>query len=258
MELDPLRYALWILDLLLQVGLFSLILYRRAGRDVPFFASYVGVNLAQGIAWWTVVHTLGFNSRAAFSFYWISQAVVFAARGLAILELCHHFLRPYRGIWGLAWRVLALVCALLVIYAAVTSARQTYWLGAFVPTADQGLELAALGTLMVLLGFAAYYKIPTPTVERQVALGFAFYSLVTVGLDALVLLSYRNDFLYSLIQSVAFAGVLIVWLVALRKPLPGVASAPELLGREEYGALTPQVNYRLQLLNNRLLEILRS
>lgn len=258
MQFDALRYALWVLATLLLAWVCGLILYRRAHHRLPLFALYAGVNLAQNLGWWTVAHTLGVSSHTAYYFYWITQGIVLVARGGAIAELCYRILRAYRGIWGLAWRVLGAVSAGLIVYAGVAASRQTYWIHAFVTTADRGVEFAAASTLVVLLGFTAYYRIGVPSLERAVALAFAFYSLVTVGLDAMMLVSYKSDFLYSVIQSTCYALVLALWLRALRKPLAAEAPAPQLIGPEVYGELTPQLNYRLELLNNRLLEILRS
>ena len=93
----------------------------------------------------------------------------------------------------------------------------------------------------------------------MVALGLGLYSTVQV-LNSTFLRELRVEYLGlgNLIRMVSFVAVLLIWLLALRKPLPTAAEAPILLPQHIYDEVAPQVNYRLRLLNQRLLEILKS
>jgi hypothetical protein len=59
------------------------------------------------------------------------------------------------------------------------------------------------------------------------------------------------------IRVVSFQMALVVWALGLRRALPAAEPAPALLEPGTYEELAPQVSYRLRVLNDRLLAILR-
>jgi hypothetical protein len=204
---------------------------------------------------------------------WITRAVLLAARGLAVGELCFRLLRTYPGIWALAWRILLAVSFVFLLHAAIESASQPYWLGTFVLALDRDLELTATAVLIALLLIGRYYTLGMDSVERRIAGGLCFLSVTILMTNAVMVqamakhltswLSYGAWLVqaqpwWNSAQSLAAACVLVLWAVALREPVPALRPAPVLLPASAYRELSPAVNFRLRALNTRLVELLKS
>jgi hypothetical protein len=90
-------------------------------------------------------------------------------------------------------------------------------------------------------------------VDGVVALGLGLYSAIQVANNTFLnhwLAHYLRH--WEIVRVQGFNIVLVVWLVALWRPLPAPDAAPVLLGREDYTELTSQVSFRLRQLNARL------
>ncbi len=259
MELTSAEYSLWVLSTVLNAVLFALVLWRGVCRRLPFFSAYVAVVLFGGLLRWAVYRQAGYGSQMAWYVGWITQAGMFLARSLAVVELCWQSLRPYRGIWALTWRLLLVIALLLAINAALDARGDAHWIVPFVLTAERGLELAAAAVLLSLLLTTGYYGIPMQLPHRLIALGLCFYSTVQVLNDSLMrgwlpqYMAWWNG-----IRIVSFLVALMVWCAALWKHMPAAESLPRLLSERAYQEITSAVNFRLRTLNQRLLEILKS
>ena len=171
MQLTTLDYALWALSTALQVGVCILVVRSRSYRSLPLFSAYTWLNLiGLSVGWWAYLR-LGYSSRISFNIAWAAFGIVLAARGLAVAELCRRVLRPYDGVWALAWRLLVGVAMLLLVYAGLAVFGVRGGITAFLLTAEHGLELAAALVLLLLLAISNYYHIRVPTLEGMVALG---------------------------------------------------------------------------------------
>lgn len=256
-------YLLAGVNTLLEAALCVFIVRRGLYRRLPLFSAYVVWVLAcTTLLWWTY-RVLGYGSRAAWYIAYTTQGISLLARGLAVAELCWRNLRAYRGIWALAWRLLCAIALLLLCNAALDAQGNSAWIGPFVITAERSLELAVVGILVLLLGICRYYRILLEPVQRMIALGMGFYSTVQVLNNSFVrewLTQYFHLSPYfhwwNAIRLTSFQVALVIWLLALRKRLPETAPAPTLLPQSVYDELSPEVNYRLRGLNERLLEIL--
>ncbi len=259
MQLSALQSVVGWGVVLLEVVLCVLIVRRGLYRRLPFFSTYVVLVIASDIGRWLVYQRWGYDSWTAWYFGWVSQGVLFLMRGVVVAELCWSSLQSYRGIWALAWRVLCGVALLLLLVAALNAGRNADWVLSFVLTAERGLELAAAVVLLSLLLISAYYRIRIEFVPWMLALGLCFYSTVQVLNN-----SFMHDwlthylFFWNGVRIGSYQVALLIWLLALRKPLPARAPAPVLLPQNVYDELSPQVNYRVRVLNERLLELLKS
>ena len=259
MQLPALDYALWTAASLLIVIVCALAFRRRLYLQLPFFTTYLALLVARDLTTWGVYLVWGYGSPFAFYYVWLTQAIVLASRAMAIGEIAWRALRQYRGIWALGWRLLCGIALLLLSHAALSARYNTFRINAFLVTAERDLELAAAGTLVAVLAICRYYRIRLEPVHRMVALGLGFYSAIQVLNDNVLRLWGTPYFhLWNGIRMVAFGVALVIWLLALRKPLPTAAEAPILLPQHIYDGVAPQVNYRLRLLNQRILEILKS
>jgi hypothetical protein len=273
MHLGHLSYAIWIVTTGLEVLVCALAYSHGLYRRLPFFTAYLTLGVISAGLRWVIYGAFGFGSWAAYDTAWVANAILLAARGLAIGELCFCLLRAYRGIWALAWRILLGVSFLLLLHAAVESASRPYWLNTFVLALDRDLELAATGVLVALLLIGRYYTLEMDSLERRIAGGFCFLSIVMVTTNAAMVQTVGRHFpdwlgyyrrigqvqtLWSSAQGLAAVGVLAMWAAALRHPIPAARPVPVLLPDSAYRELSPAVNFRLRAFNARLSELLKS
>lgn len=248
---------LWAASTTAQVLATVLVFHRGLYRRLPFFTAYVVSVTFRGALLWWVYRGWGFDSKQAFYAYWLTQSLLLLTRGLVIAELCWTVLRGYRGIWELARRLLWGALFLLVANAALTTEFGSTWIAPFIVTAKRGLELAGVSIIAALLAICRYYRIPVQPPVKMLLAGLAIFSAAQVINDSLMqrwMLAYFAW--WSHIHSISFTAMIVIWCLALRKPLPELQPAPVLLEQRVYDELTPQVSYRLRELNTRLLELL--
>lgn len=260
--ISPIVEAIWAASFLVQFVLCLLLVIRGHFRALPAFTLYVACNLLQAVLLLLIYRDVGFIASAAIFVSWISQAVVLAVKGLVVVEICNRILRPYRGIWALAWRLL-LGAALLVLLIAAAEAFFSPRLAALI--AHRGLELAIAVALVGLLVLARHYSIPAHPVFKALAAGFCLYSCLVVIVNLvveqwLVRLEPRLASLettWNGVLLVAYILTLVYWSVALRHPLPASEAKPALLSDSEYREFSFEIHSSLRVLNDRLAEMLR-
>jgi hypothetical protein len=273
MHLSLLNYAIWIVTTGLEVLVCTLAFRRGLQRRLPFFTAYLTVMVASEVLGWAVYGVFGFGSWTAYDYGWTAHAILLAARGLAIAELCFRLLRSYAGIWALAWRILLIVAFVFLLHAAIESASRPYWLDTFVLGLDRDLELTATGVLVALLLIGRYYTLEMDRLERRIAAGLCVFSVVRLITNAMMAQAVSTHLpvwfgyhawldhaqtWWNSAQGLIGACVMVLWAVALRAPLPALRPAPSLLPDSAYRELSPAVNFRLRALNTRLLELLKS
>jgi hypothetical protein len=259
----------------------GLVFARRAYRVVPFFAAYSCILLANSIVVSLVYRIFGFNSLTSYYFYWILLLLNAAMRSLAIAELCRYKLRAYRGIWELAWRVLAGLSAAFLLHAAFDAWGQPNHLAMYSLTLDRDLDIASVAILAALLLIHNYYGLLLEPLQRKIAAGICFVCAVDVIGDTIVrglFTGYLFPFFgsnqssigssvirfyerindqWSTVHLFTFMAAMGIWCYALRKPIPARAEAPELLPAEVYREFSPAINMRLATFNDRLVELLK-
>lgn len=256
MAFTSLEILRWVLGALFELVVLILALRHRVFERLPFFTAYLGL-LVVGEGVGALTYGLaGVRSHAAFFIFWGLQALLLITRGAVVFELCRTLLGPYAGVWRFCRGFLIAVAVFLVASAFVAAWQSGPHLSPFVITGERGLELAIVGILLFGLAFCRYYRIRVENYLAWIGLGLGFYSAVQVTNNTVLHELFRAYFpLWANLRLVSFQIALIFWLVALRKPLPAMQPAPELLRRGEYETLVPQVNARLQELNSRLLEM---
>ena len=257
-EIDPLSFWVGVPGTCLELALLATAIYRGVHRRLPVFVSYVGlVVLKEGLGYW-ILFRLGFNSPEYFYFYWIGQAVLVSLRGLVLVELLHDVLRPYRGVWALARRVLSGLAFMLIVYAAAKSVAGLSQLGGFVLAAERGLEVAVAGTLLALLLICRYYGIGFDRLTAALALGLGLYSSLAI-VNNTVLYQFILIYLpaWTIVRQVSYEVAVLIWFVPLMRPLLAVQAPPAMAAGNEYRELVPQVSGRMRELNDRLLDFFR-
>jgi len=256
----------------LEVSLCILLYVRRGYQRLPLFSAYVAVALANILVIGVVYLSFGFQSRVSFYAYWIASGVQIMARSFAIAELCRYKLRAYRGIWSLTCIVLLTLTVLFLTHASIDAYGQSYWIKSFVLTVERDLGITSAVILLAVLLIRNYYGLEFDAFPKQIAMGMCILCLVEAVGNTIMrqaILGYMQDWshlrplvdnIYTFWAGVHSAGFLIslgVWCFALRKTLPASAPDPVLLPVETYGQLSPQINFQLRAINQRLLEMLK-
>ncbi|HXT24379.1 MAG TPA: hypothetical protein VN749_06065 [Candidatus Eisenbacteria bacterium] len=255
-SLPTLDLALWAATTLVALFLISLIFVRRLDREFPFLTAYIGVNLLQTLAQVIVYQVYGFDSEVTYAAVWGSQAVVILSRALATCEFCYRALGRYVGVWALATRIV-LFCGAVVLGLAIYFGKDGFRYS--VMTLEIASE-AFIATLVVgTFLFAKYYQAPLLPSGVLLGLGLGINSCLKILNDA-VLSRYWASYaaMWNEVGMVAFGGVLLLWIFAMRATVAAAVPEAELQPVDVYRFLAPQMNQRLAELNQQLIHLLKS
>jgi hypothetical protein len=244
--------VLWGCSSLVQLVVLVLLFKEGSFRKLSSFTVYTALNICQ-VGFLLFVYGHGFGPKTTETLAWFSEAITLVAQSFAATEILQVVLRPYQGIWGLAWRLLAFTAiVVIVLYAKITypSWSKAAWFELDV-CYHLTFAIAMLGCLLLI----RYYSIPVPKPYKTILIGFCFCSCA----DLLINKVFRpifylpgNQNLWRSATMLSFIVVLLLWAVALWKPLP--AENPRLAASSDdaYQRLSPEINDRLRLLNEKL------
>jgi len=148
------------------------------------------------------------------------------------------------------------ICVVVIAFLAMTLGNQDFHLR--ILYADRTVSLAVAFVVVALLLFARYYQVQAEEPARSIAVGFFLYSCFVVLNDTV--LERLPDAYYTIwnfLGTVAFTASVLVWGWALRHSAAETAAAPEMLPASVYRTLSPEVNSRLSILNERLSRLSR-
>lgn len=246
---------MWELSIAIQIAVCATLFLKGNFRRIPIFTAYMISNICQAGVLYATYNRLGFSAWSAVLIAWFSQCIPQLLRVLATAEVIRLILKPYRGIWGLGWRVLTVAFVAVFSFALIDSGRRPLWA---IALADRGFHLAFGIALVACLLLVHYYSVPIHPVYKALLGGFCFYSCSSVLANTIGRIVYfrgtsnfRTD--WQLVTMGAFVAVLVVWGVALRVPLP--EPAPEVQSEKTvstYWEMSPLINERLRSLNEQL------
>lgn len=257
MPLPTSEYVLWIAGMALRVLLCTLLLRHRIYRHLPVFSTFIFLTVPRSLLLWWIYHDPRMEDGIVFNTYGVTQLVLVTARGLVAAEICWLVLREHRGVWALAWRLLAGVGTCLAAFAVLAALHERNWSFAVVSRAERGLELTVIGVLVTLFAVSRYYGVRIGPTVKYVAIGLGLHAAAQ-AINNTVAYAWFESFeaWWRIIRTLSFDVVLLVWCWALRKPVL-LDDRPNALRPEAYEELAPEVNFRLRQLNGRLLEILK-
>lgn len=242
------------------VQLVALILLCREGnyRKMPLFALYTALNVAQAGFLVYVYQTYGVQSPKSEDLAWSSETITLAAQAMAATEILWIVLRPYKGIWGLAWRLLAVT--FFSVVTTVTWSTYSTWAFAKWFDLDRGYHLTFSVAMITCLVFIRYYAVAVPRAYKIILMGFCFYSCTEVLIDTVFRAVFygharEHQALWQFATMFSFVVVLMMWVAALMKPLPAESRQMAISSDAEYQRLSPEINEQLRLLNEKLLRL---
>ncbi|MGB7025970.1 MAG: hypothetical protein WBD72_01645 [Candidatus Acidiferrum sp.] len=248
----------WALCTLGQLIVLVVLFWKGNYRKVPLFTSYISLNLCQVGLLLAAYSVWGFTSEPIKALAWLSEYITLIAAALATTEILEVTLRPYQGIWGLGWRALAFVSAVVVILVAL--AARGHWASARWFELDRGYHLTFATAVTACLLIVRYYSIEVPSAYKMILGGFCFYSCVQVLIYTIIQALLHKTFydfgpIWQFSALLSFTAVQVIWVTALRKPLPVEARVAASLSDSDYQRLSPEINEQLRLLNEKLLRL---
>jgi hypothetical protein len=250
------QIVLWGGSLAAKLYLVYLIARNWIWRDFPVFSSYFTINVITGLLIATAYILWG--TQKSWSIYWGLQAIIFTLRVLVSVEVWRKTLKPYPGIWALAWKLLATVGILGLLRAGYVTFKEGPALSMFYFSAQRHLEFASVVTLFVFLLFCRYYGVSLEPAIKAITVGLCFFSIIQV-LNASLANQWKSQFvaLWRWSTVVSFDCSMVIWWWGLRAPVRATAAPPALYPAKVYVEVSPQVNDKLRALNKRLEELLK-
>jgi hypothetical protein len=255
MQLPGSEYALWIIGTALRILLCIMILRHRTYRQIPFFSAFVLFAVFRSLLLWWVYHDPRIEDGIEFNTYWLTQLVLVTGRGLAVVEICWLTLRAHRGVWALAWRLLAAVGTCLLVFAVIAGIEELHRVSPFVLRVERGLELGVIALLITLFAVCRYYGVQADPLVKYVAIGLGLHAAIQ-AMNNTAFYSTRVASWWAITRTMSFNVSLLVWCWALGKPML-LPDRPNDSTAAAYDQLAPEVNFRLRQLNHRLLEMLK-
>jgi len=242
--------VLWAATMLLAIALATLVFWQRSYKAYPLFFTYILAVLIQNLVFVLSYRLWGFSAGVTFRITWSAQGLVTLARALAVAEICHRILAKFRGIWGLAWRLLLAAVAFISLYAWTVSRGRWQFV---ILNLDRGLELAMATVIVLLFVFVRYYEVRVEPAVRALAIGFFLYSSFRVLNDTILEgWLHRYATLWNLLGTLSFLASMLLWTWAFRRKQPETAFEPEFVRENLYRTLTPEINARLREINEEL------
>jgi hypothetical protein len=245
--------CIWVISTMAQMCSLYFIMVRRHYRFLPLFTLYIALNVLQAFFLAYVYQHFGVASRQSKKLYWISEPLTLAAQALAATEVLNRVLRQYRGIWGLAWRMVTIAASAVTIYALASAGHAPDWR---LMIANRGFHLTFSVALVSDLILVRVYAIPVPSLYRVLLAGFCVFSCSVVVWDTLLqtlVIAHFHDYagVWNYLQTLVFGGIQLLWAERLRQPLP-VEETPQLLPPGTYDHLSPKVNSAFRRFNDQL------
>ncbi len=258
MHLTASAYALWILTVILEGVLCAIVVHRRLWRRLPLFTTYVIFKFLVTTALWLIYKRFGYDSDFARYFYWSTESLLLVTRASVCAELCLLAFKNRLGLWVHARTVLISITAAIFVYAAIDAYRQVYFVSRIILSSERGLELSVAILLTSFLLIAGRYRIRIERAPSLIAVGVCVHSAFKILNDSLLKPWLDPHFSsWNNVQAISFQVALVIWLFALRKPLPEAQPAPTLLPKDAYLSYAQLIGPRLKDLDRHVQEVMK-
>jgi len=227
MDLSFVQIGLWAITFLLECVVCFLAFRRRLYLQMRVFSTYLAILVVREVFLYWAYRVFGYSSRFVFYAFWLSQAIVLLLRAGSIAEIMWKASRGYPGFRMIAGWLAALASVLLIGRASWVVLHNVMNAPALILGVEHHVEFTAAVVLFLLFVLWIRYDVPLRQHEKLIAVGLFAYSLVQEVNDA-VAQHWVGPYFHwrDRVRVVSFMLVLIVWIVALRKPLPAPVVEP--------------------------------
>lgn len=215
-----LMYIIWCLGPLLETILLIVMVRRRLRSTFPRFFAYILFQVIKSVVLFVVYH---FYSDNYFYAYWTGNALSVLLSVTVIDEIWRCLFRGYEGIQSLGSILFRWACALMVLIALIGSltfqqsgADRTVIV---VLAVDRGMRQMQCGLFFLVLLLCRFFKNFWRDRIFGIALGFGSFAVIELILVT-ILSRFGGDHIgsVSLLKSIAYNVVMLVWIGYLRQP----------------------------------------
>lgn len=251
MGLSFVQAGLWFSTFLLECVVCFLAFRRRLYLQLRVFSAYLAMLVLREVFLYWAYHVFGYSSRFVFYAFWLTQAIVLLLRAGSIAEIIWKASRAYPGFRTIAGWLIALASSLLVGRASWVVVHNVMNAPVLILGVEHHVEFTAAVVLFLLFVLWIRYDVPLRQHEKLIAIGLFAYSVIQEVNDA-VAQHWVGPYFHwrDRIRVVCFMVVLIVWIAALKKPLPAPMTKPapapvsEVREYMHYGAALLESLYR--------------
>ena len=232
-----LSYASWLAGAALQITLLVFMVRREWHRAFPRFFSYVVFQLVKSAVLFLTIRyfagDLAENSTNYFDVYWAGNAISVLLAVAVMDEILQRLFRQYGGIQTLAATIFRWACGLLVL-VSILGAVSSYESGAdrvvaAVLSFERSVRLMQCGLFLLIMLLCRVLKHCWRQPEFGVALGFGMFASIELILISLVaVLGDSQQDLFSVVKSLAYNGVTVLWIAYLSQQLESVPVVEEI------------------------------
>ena len=238
----------------LEVVVVFLAMRRRLWERLPLFFTYLVLLVPFDIVRSWVLYECGLYSRPYSLTYWLTQAALVVARGVALADFCRAALETYPGVWQLARSLLAGTAVVILALAGFRTGGADH-IDSYVLFVERELEFAIVLTLLLLLVLSRYYQVAMERPLGGIAIGLLLYSTTVLITNSIVTqrLAWAGS-VWEVVRRVVFQVTTAIWIYALLRPLPEMVR-PDLLPQETYDQYSRQVSKHMEEVTDRLTEL---
>jgi len=208
-----------------EAAVIGLLLYRRVGRRLPLFVVYCITALVTDIASFLI--RVYFPAWYGINYYLAESTLDFVLQFCVLVEIAWAVLQPvrrflsHRAVFLIAALILAF-CAILWPFAGLTQITPPTRVWGIVMHMQQAVSIVRVLFFVVLAASSQLLSLGWRDRELQVATGFGFYSLVSLGIAVVnthqsTAQQFRDLYLFIML---AFVITLIYWVFCFAQKEP--------------------------------------
>jgi len=225
-------YITWLLGPLLEAALLVVMVRQGARSRFPRFFAYIVFQVVKSLVLFVVYH---YSADSYFYAYWTGNALSVLLSVTVLDEIWRSLFRGYEGIQNLGSTLFRWACVVMILVAIVGVATFQQSRADRVVTAvlalDRNMRQMQCGVFLLVLLLCRSFKHFWRDHVFGIALGFGVFAAVELAL--VTILSRFGDShvaTVSLVKSVTYTAVLLLWIGYLRRPEPVLDRMPSQLG----------------------------
>lgn len=220
--MNLLTYITWLLGPLLEIALLAVMVKQRLRAVFPSFFAYVLFQVLKSIVLLVVYH---FYVAEYFYAYWSGNALSVFLSVAVLDEIWRYLFRQYAGIQGLGSLLFRWACALMLLIAIVGTMAFEQSGADRVVTAvlafDRSMRQMQCGLFLLVLLLCRFFKNFWQDHIFGIALGFGTFAISELTLvTVLTRLGSNHIASVSLIKSIVYNAVILLWINYLRRTKP--------------------------------------